>query len=126
MFGNGLLDFNDALFCLTGCLLMPFALWTAVMITVRYPRWGGVAFGAVLGGAAYLLLGFLFGDVFGVVSGIVVFSWIVFTQRTMVIKTSQSMGQVVNFSFGDNPFEQRRKPPKIEIISPDEQDRSPF
>lgn len=95
-------------------------------ITLRNPRWGGVAFGAVLGSATYLLLGFLFGDVFGIISGVVVFSWIVFTQHTMVIKTSNSMGQVVNFSFGDTIFEQRRKPPKIEIIPPDEQDRSPF
>jgi hypothetical protein len=96
------------------------------MITIRHPRWGGLAFGIVFGGATYLVAGLLFGDIVGMMGGLVVFSWIVFTQRTMVVKTSNSMSQVITFSSGQNPFERRRKPPKIEIIPPDEQDRSPF
>lgn len=126
MFGNGLLDFNDALFCLMSCLALPFALWTALMVTIRFPRWGGLAFGIVLGSATYLLAGFLFGDALGIGLGIVVFAWIVFTQRTMVVQTSASFSEIIEFSPNQRPFASRRKPPKIEIIPPDEQDRSPF
>ena len=125
MFGSGILELNDAIFCLTGCLLFPFALWTALMVTIRYPRWGGLAFGIVLGGVTYLLAGLLFGDFVGMLGALAVFIWVVFTQRTMVVKTSNSMSQVLTFSSGQSPFQSRRKPPKIEIIPPDEQDRSP-
>ena len=126
MFGSGLLEFNDALFCLTGCLLFPFALWIALMVTIRYRRWGGLAFGIVLGGATYLLAGLLFGDLVGLIAALGVFIGVIFTQQTMVVKTSNSVSEVITFSSGQNPFQSQRKPPKIEIIPPDEQDRSPF
>ncbi|MCI0713667.1 MAG: hypothetical protein L0154_26150 [Chloroflexi bacterium] len=96
---------------------MPFALFGAFIFSTRFPRLRGVAFGLVLGFAAYLMTGFLFGDTVGLLVALIAFGWTIMNQHHIQISQRQFGNTIVFFDRG-KPKRKEKGPPIIEILPP--------
>lgn len=122
MFGEGVLDISSVLICISTCMLMPVALWGAFIVSARFPDLRGVAFGLVLGFAAYVFTGFLLGDLVGIIVAILVFGWVL-TNQEMIQIGRRRFGNVIVFGNLGKPRDtEKRKEdgPVIEILPPDD------
>lgn len=131
MFGEGLINLSRLLLCVGFCVLWPVGLTGAIMLSRILPRWRGVIFGLFLGLSAYIPVGFLFGDVVGLVVAAFVLGWAVLNRP--IFAFSQRRAKVITLfnpppQNRPEPHRQRRSTrrdgddPYMEIIMPPDKD----
>jgi hypothetical protein len=117
MFGEGIFNFSDFIFCMGACFCSPIFFGMALALSIFMPSLRGIAFGLAFGITTYLFFGFLFGDTVGLVLGAIVFFMTAINQRFITISSKRIKGASKIYS-PIRVSRSEKSAPRIEIIPP--------